>query len=82
MLPTTVKLVKEPTLVIFGCADVYTVPAINAFATCPETFAPATLFATLAKLTCPLTFAPATLLATLAKETCPTTFAPTKPNKL
>ena len=41
MLPVTAKLVSVPTLVIFGCAAVYTVPAINALPTCPETLAPA-----------------------------------------
>ena len=32
-LPVTAKLVSVPTLVILGCAFVYTVPAINALAT-------------------------------------------------
>ena len=33
MLAVTFKLAKVPTLVIFGCAFVYTVPAINALPT-------------------------------------------------
>ena len=40
--PVTLKLVNVPTLVILGCEFVYTVPAINAFDTCPLTLAPAT----------------------------------------
>ena len=48
ILPDTVKFDKVPTLVILGCEFVYTVPAINAFATCPETLATATEFAVVA----------------------------------
>ena len=45
MLPVTANEVNVPVEVMFGCAAVYTVPATNAFATCPDTFAPATAFA-------------------------------------
>ena len=44
----TVSPVNEPTDVIFGCAFVYTVPAIKLLPTCPETLAPATLLAVVA----------------------------------
>ena len=47
-LPVTEREVKVPTDVIFDCAAVVTVPAVNAyvaFATVPETLAPATVFA-------------------------------------
>ena len=57
-LPETLKLVSVPTLVMFGCAFVYTVPATNALPTCPETLAPATAFAVVANATAPLTLAP------------------------
>jgi len=58
VLPVTVNEVKDPTLVIFGCAAVVTVPAVVALlalvakvalATVPETLEPATEFATVAK---------------------------------
>ena len=49
-LPVTVRDVNVPTLVIFGCAFVYTVPATNALATCPDTLAPATEFAVVANV--------------------------------
>ena len=71
-----VKPVNEPTLVMFGCAFVYTVPDTNALLTCPETLAPATLLAVAAYVTSPLTLAPATALAVVAKLTAPVTLAP------
>jgi hypothetical protein len=45
----TVKPVKLPKLVIFGCAFVYTVPATNALATCPEILAACMLLKLLPK---------------------------------
>ena len=48
VFPVTVNSVSVPTLVIFGCAFVYTVLATNALATCPDTLAPATAFAVVA----------------------------------
>ena len=47
-LPDTFKLVSVPTLVILGCAFVYTVPATKLLPTCPDTLAPATLLAVVA----------------------------------
>jgi hypothetical protein len=47
-LPVISKLVSVPTLVILGCAFVYTVPATKLLPTCPLTLAPATLFAVVA----------------------------------
>ena len=47
-LPVTVSAVSVPTLVMLGCAFVYTVPDINALATCPLTFPPATALAVVA----------------------------------
>ena len=47
-LPVTDNELNVPTLVILGCAFVYTVPAINAFDTCPLTLAPATELAVVA----------------------------------
>ena len=35
ILPLELRLVNVPTLVILGCAGVYTVPATRALATCP-----------------------------------------------
>ena len=49
-VPLTFKLVSVPTLVILGCAFVYTVPATNALPTCPDTLLPVTLNALPAKL--------------------------------
>ena len=43
ILAVTARLARVPTLVIFGCELVYTVPAINALATCPVTLAPVRL---------------------------------------
>ena len=40
-LPVTAREVNVPTLVMFGCALVYTVPATSALLTCPVTFPPA-----------------------------------------
>ena len=40
MLPVTANEVNVPTDVMLGCAAVYTVPATNAFATCPVTLPP------------------------------------------
>ena len=48
ILPETLKLVSVPTLVIFGCAAVVTVPAVVALDTVPDTLAPATLLAVVA----------------------------------
>ena len=47
----TIKLFNVPTLVIFGCAAVYTVPATNALLTCPTILAPCIL---LKLLPCPI----------------------------
>ena len=69
VVPETVKLLNVPTDVILGCAFVYTVPAINALPTCPETLAPATALAVVANATAPETLAPATALAVAAKFT-------------
>ena len=63
IFPLDVTLVSVPTLVILGCALVYTVPAIAALPTCPETLAPATAFAVAANETSPVTLAPAILFA-------------------
>ena len=63
-IPLTPNTVIVPTEVIFGCADVVTVPdvvadvALVANATVPETLAPATEFATCAKSTSPVTCCP------------------------
>ena len=60
-IPLTPNTDHVPTLVIFGCADVVTVPdvvadvALVANATVPLTLAPATEFATCAKSTSPVT---------------------------
>ena len=59
-MPFTFKLVNVPTLVMFGCAFVVTVPATDAVATVPVTLAPETLYAIRAVLalpTVPLIFA-------------------------
>ena len=79
ILPATVSPVNVPTDVIFGCALVVTVPAVLAtlelsayvaLATSPETLAPATAFAVVAKfakLTVPTILLALTLNASPAK---------------
>jgi hypothetical protein len=81
MLPLTTNPVSVPTLVMFGCAFVVTVPAVVAlpdvsayvaFATAPETLAPATALAVVAKfakLTVP------TMLLALTLNASPSKFA-------
>ena len=76
MLPLASNEVSVPTDVILGCAAVYTVPATNAFPTCPDTLEPATAFAVVANATSPDTLPPATEFATAANPTCPVTLAP------
>ena len=79
--PEVVTDVNVPTLVIFGCAFVVTVPAVVASETEPETLAPATELATVAYATAPETLAPATAFAVAAYDTSPVTLAPTKADK-
>ena len=77
--PVTFNDVRVPVDVMFGCAPVSTVPADTAyvaFATVPDTLAPATEFATTENPTSPDTFAPATEFAIAALVTSPETFAP------
>ena len=56
IFPLTAKLVSVPTLVIFGCAFVVTVPAVVALVAEPA------LVAYVALATVPVTFAPARLV--------------------
>ena len=65
-LPDTDTLVNMPVLVIFGCAEVVTVPAVSAVDAYPAVSANPAESAYVAFATVPVTFAPATLFAVVA----------------